>query len=70
MFNSLPVPMQEALKKESLDEVNKVLGSMKVQEAEEVVEKLQMSGMMVFGEAGVRDMTGRDGDDDETVQEV
>lgn len=37
-----------ALKSEKLDEVNRVLGRMKVKEAEEVVELLQEGGMLSF----------------------
>nr|XP_019047570.1 cell division cycle protein 37 [Kwoniella bestiolae CBS 10118]OCF26500.1 cell division cycle protein 37 [Kwoniella bestiolae CBS 10118] len=48
---------RNALKTEKLDEVNKLLGKMKVAEAEEVVELLQEGGMLSFSERGVRDMT-------------
>ena len=49
---------QNALKTEKLEEINKVLGAMEVPEAEAVVEKLQMGGMLMFSEPGVRDVTG------------
>jgi cell division cycle protein 37 len=40
-----------------LEEVNKILGSMDVPQAEDIVEKLQMGGMLMFSEPGVRDAT-------------
>jgi cell division cycle protein 37 len=40
--------LQTALKTEKLDEVNKVLGKMKVAEAENVVELMQEGGMLSF----------------------
>lgn len=40
IFESFPPGLQRALESGSLDEVNKVLGKMSVEEAEEVVEKL------------------------------
>jgi cell division cycle protein 37 len=58
LFSSFPISLQNALKTENLEEVNKVLGAMEVPEAEEVVEKLQMGGMLMFSEPGVRDATG------------
>ncbi|KAK4230872.1 Cdc37 N terminal kinase binding-domain-containing protein [Podospora fimiseda] len=45
IFESFKPEMQKAIETKSLDEVNKVLGKMKVEEAEELVEK--------FGEAGI-----------------
>ncbi|KAK3987907.1 Cdc37 N terminal kinase binding-domain-containing protein [Cladorrhinum sp. PSN332] len=45
IFESFKPEMQKAIETKSLDEVNKVLGRMKVEEAEELVEK--------FGEAGI-----------------
>lgn len=60
LFSSFPEKLQEALKSESLDKVNKILGEMEVSEAEEVVEKLQMGGMLMFSEPGVRDATGKE----------
>ena len=38
VFQSFDEPLQNALKSQSLDEVNKVLGSMSVERAEDVVE--------------------------------
>ncbi|KAK8846665.1 hypothetical protein IAR55_005752 [Kwoniella newhampshirensis] len=57
IFQSFPEKLRTALKTESLHEVNKVLGKMKVAEAEEVVELMQEGGMLSFSEKGVRDMT-------------
>ena len=62
LFSSFPTKFQEALKSEKLDVVNKVLGEMDVAEAEDVVEKLQVGGMLMFSEPGVRDATGKDGE--------
>lgn len=57
IFQSFPPAFKTALQTEKLDEVNKVLGRMKVAEAEPLVELLQEAGMLSFSEAGVRDMT-------------
>ena len=68
IFQGFPEALQIALKTEKLDEVNKVLGKMKVAEAEEIVELMQEGGMLSFryvsdtdsadgSERGVRDMT-------------
>nr|XP_031861814.1 uncharacterized protein CI109_002643 [Kwoniella shandongensis]KAA5528886.1 hypothetical protein CI109_002643 [Kwoniella shandongensis] len=48
IFQGFPEKLKVALKTESLDEVNKVLGKMKVAEAEEVVELMQEGGMLSF----------------------
>ena len=58
IFEAFPEKLKIALRTESLDEVNKVLGAMQVAEAEEVVERMQEGGMLSFSESGVRDMTG------------
>ena len=57
IFQGFTPALQAALKTENLDEVNKVLGGMKVADAEEVVELMQEGGMLSFSETGVRDMT-------------
>ncbi|ORY23805.1 putative Hsp90 co-chaperone Cdc37 [Naematelia encephala] len=57
IFQSFDQPLQAALKTEKLDQVNKVLGRMKVKDAEAVVALLQEGGMLSFSESGVRDMT-------------
>jgi cell division cycle protein 37 len=59
VFQSFTPEMQEALKTQKLDEVNKVLGGMKVEDAEELVRLLDMGGILSFGEHGVRDETGK-----------
>ncbi|KAK2783304.1 hsp90 co-chaperone Cdc37 [Onygenales sp. PD_12] len=59
-FTTFPPALQRALKKESLDEVNKVLGKMSVEEAEEVVEKLGGSGILTM-EEGIVDATTEEG---------
>ena len=48
IFEGFDDQLKVALKSEKLDEVNKVLGAMKVAEAEEVVELLQEGGMLSF----------------------
>lgn len=48
IFQQFPEKLQTALKTEKLDEVNKVLGKMKVAEAENVVELMQEGGMLSF----------------------
>ncbi|WWC59077.1 uncharacterized protein I303_101624 [Kwoniella dejecticola CBS 10117] len=57
IFQAFPESLRNALKTEKLDEVNKVLGKMKVADAEKVVELMQEGGMLSFSERGVRDMT-------------
>jgi cell division cycle protein 37 len=57
IFEGFPQDLQKALQSEELDAVNKVLGDMKVSEAENVVELMQEGGMLSFSEDGVRDMT-------------
>jgi cell division cycle protein 37 len=60
IFESLSEDLQKALASESLDEVNKVLGRMPVDEAEEVVEKLGAGGMLSL-EEGIVDATTEEG---------
>ncbi|EEQ32407.1 hsp90 co-chaperone Cdc37 [Microsporum canis] len=60
IFNSFPPGLQKALESESLDEVNKVLGKMSVEEAEGVVEKLGESGILTV-EQGIVDATTEEG---------
>ncbi|GMK57783.1 hypothetical protein CspeluHIS016_0406170 [Cutaneotrichosporon spelunceum] len=57
LFDGFPEQLKTALRTEKLDEVNKVLGNMRLAEAEEVVEQLQEGDMLSFSESGVRDMT-------------
>ncbi|KAL4932661.1 Hsp90 co-chaperone CDC37 [Aspergillus undulatus] len=60
VFESFSKDLQKALASESLDEVNKVLGRMSVEEAEDVVEKLGQSGMLSL-EEGIVDATTEEG---------
>ncbi|OJJ44105.1 hypothetical protein ASPZODRAFT_161207 [Penicilliopsis zonata CBS 506.65] len=60
IFESFSPALQAALKSESLDEVNKVLGKMSVEEAEEVVDKLGQGGMLSL-EEGIVDATTEEG---------
>lgn len=61
VFESFSDAMKEALKSGSLDNVNKVLGEMKVEDAEEVVKLLEMGGIMNLSDSGnVIDMTKED----------
>jgi cell division cycle protein 37 len=52
--------LQNALSSESLEEVNKVLGKLSVEDAEDVVEKLGQSGMLSL-EEGIVDATTEEG---------
>lgn len=62
IFESFSDPMKEALKSGALDEVNKVLGEMQVENAEEVVKLLEMGGIMNLSDGGnVKDMTKEGG---------
>lgn len=74
VFQGFSQPMQEALKSQSLDQVNRVLGNMRVEEAEEVVKLLDVAGILSFSEGGIRDQTSGeaqddDGNDDDDVEE-
>lgn len=60
IFDSFPPGLQRALESGKLDEVNKVLAKMSVEEAEEIVEKLG-SGSMLSLEEGVIDATTEEG---------
>lgn len=60
IFESFPPGLQRALESGSLDEVNKVLAKMSVEEAEEIVEKLGQGGMLSL-EQGVVDATTDEG---------
>ncbi|KAJ7288247.1 Cdc37 N terminal kinase binding-domain-containing protein [Mycena rebaudengoi] len=57
VFQGLPENLQAALKTEQLAEVNKVLGEMDVEGAEEILQRLDMAGIIPFSESGVRDET-------------
>ncbi|KAF7288542.1 Hsp90 co-chaperone Cdc37g [Mycena chlorophos] len=57
VFKGLPEKLQKALQTEQLKEVNAVLGDMEVEEAEDVLQRLDMAGIIPFSESGVRDET-------------
>lgn len=61
VFDGFSEDLKEALKEGTLDGVNKVLGNMSVDEAEEVVKLLDMGGILSFAEGGIRDETGGKG---------
>ncbi|GAA5864486.1 hypothetical protein JCM8547_005558 [Rhodosporidiobolus lusitaniae] len=69
IFEAFPKNLKKALEEKSLEKVNKVLGKMAVDEAEEVVTKLQEAGILSFETPGVIDQTGRapSSANDETV---
>lgn len=75
IFDNFPADLQKALASESLDEVNKVLGNMTVEDAEVVVEQLGNGGMLSL-EEGIIDSTTAEGQqklkelEDEGKQEV
>lgn len=58
VFDGFQDDMKNALKGQKLDAVNKVLGAMKLDDAERAVELLQISGILSFSESGIRDDTG------------
>ncbi|KAF2134695.1 Hsp90 co-chaperone-like protein Cdc37 [Dothidotthia symphoricarpi CBS 119687] len=60
IFDTFPPGLQRALETGKLDEVNKVLAKMSVEEAEEIVEKLGNGGMLSL-EEGVIDATTEEG---------
>lgn len=60
LFETFPPGLQRALESGSLDEVNKVLAKMSVEEAEEVVQKMGDGGMLSL-EEGVIDATTEEG---------
>ena len=57
VFEGFSEDMKNALREQSLDKVNKCLGKMKVEEAEEVVGLLDNAGILSFAEGGIRDET-------------
>ncbi|KAF9013206.1 hypothetical protein BDQ17DRAFT_1386816 [Cyathus striatus] len=59
MFESFPKDLQEALKDGTLEKVNDVLGEMDVQDAEAIVQQLDVAGILSFAEGGIRDETGK-----------
>ncbi|KAF2758990.1 Hsp90 co-chaperone Cdc37 [Pseudovirgaria hyperparasitica] len=67
LFETFPPGLRRALESGKLDEVNKVLGKMSVEEAEEVVGQLGEGGMLSV-EEGVIDATTEEGR--KTVEEI
>ncbi|KAK0503931.1 Cdc37 N terminal kinase binding-domain-containing protein [Armillaria luteobubalina] len=62
VFQSFPPKLQDALKENSLNRVNKVLGDMEIPEAEIVVQQLDIAGILNFADGGsIRDETGKSG---------
>ena len=59
VFSGFGEAMREALKSQRLEEVNRVLGEMQVEDAEEVVRLLDLAGILNFGERGIVDETGK-----------
>jgi len=64
VFSGFSEGLQEALKSQSLDKVNKVLGNMPVEQAEEIVRLLDVAGILNFSEGGIRDVTGKESEND------
>jgi cell division cycle protein 37 len=60
VFEAFPDELKSALKEGTLDGVNRVLGSMPVDQAEQVVSSLDMAGILSFAEGGIRDETGKE----------
>jgi cell division cycle protein 37 len=60
IFESFPPGLRRALESRSLDEINKVLGKMSVDEAEDVVAKLSEGGILSV-EEGILDATTEEG---------
>ena len=60
VFQGFPPEMQEALRENTLDGVNKVLGEMSVPEAEALVRSLDVAGILNFAESGIRDETRKE----------
>lgn len=59
VFDGFGDALKDALRVGTLEAVNKVLAEMDVEEAEDVVSKLDLVGIMSFAEGGVRDETGK-----------
>ncbi|KAF9221658.1 hypothetical protein BS17DRAFT_785134 [Gyrodon lividus] len=59
VFGGFSDRLKDALREGTLEGVNEVLADMDVAEAEDVVSKLDLVGIMSFAEGGVRDETGK-----------
>jgi cell division cycle protein 37 len=60
VFQGFSPELQAALRGNTLDGVNRVLGEMTVLEAETVVSSLDVAGILNFAESGIRDETGKE----------
>lgn len=70
VFESFEDSLKKALRKGTLEAVNKVLGKMEIQDAEERVRMLEMAGILSFADGGkVRDMT-QPGEGEDSEEEV
>ena len=65
VFESFDDSLKEALRSQSLENVNKVLGAMEVSDAEQVVKSLEVSGILNFADGDIRDETGQQDEDEE-----
>ncbi|KAH7921755.1 hypothetical protein BV22DRAFT_1018697 [Leucogyrophana mollusca] len=61
IFSGFSKELQEALQEGTLERVNQVLGDMEVAEAENVVQLLDVGGIMSFVDGGIKDETGNEG---------
>lgn len=64
LFQSFKPEMQAALKSGELDAVNRELGKMKVEDAEEQVRLFDVAGILNFSQHEVVDQTGAEEEDD------
>ncbi|EIN12685.1 hsp90-like protein [Punctularia strigosozonata HHB-11173 SS5] len=60
VFQAFDDNMKKALRSGKLEAVNKILAGMKVEDAEQVVQALDMAGILNFAEGGIRDETNND----------
>jgi len=68
VFEGYSDDLKEALTKGELDGVNKVLGEMDVPAAEAVVQSLDAAGILSFAGGGIRDETGKAGEEGGVAQ--
>ncbi|KAF9267359.1 hsp90-like protein [Marasmius fiardii PR-910] len=69
VFSSFPEDVQVALRENSLEKLNLCLAEMEISFAEDVVQKLDMTGILSFASGGIRDATGKDGEKSEEEKE-
>jgi len=65
VFDGFSEELKDALRSGKLDGVNKCLGNMPVDEAEDVVRLLDVGGILSFAEGGIRDETGKEEEEEE-----